>query len=367
MQKVVWTETEVEGPIDFSGALPQPETIAGFFRDIVVLAFPKVGDYRIELIRTKACYNAAVSGPATQADLPAEMIIERDGIVDLSSKMSDDGHLEWNVPSGKWTILRLGHTSTGVENAPSPASGRGLECDKLSKEGIEANFNGMMRKLIEDVGPAAGKTLVATHIDSWENGAQNWTEKMREEFEKRRGYDPQPYLPTITGRVVESLEISERFLWDLRRTISDLVVEYYAGHLRQLAQEHGMKLSIEAYGGPCDDLPYAGQADEPMCEFWIDGSAMQTCKEMASAAHIYGKPILGAEAFTAAEEEKWRKHPATIKALGDQAFCDGGQSICVPPLCDATLVGSQAGNDHGTLGDSLRKNSDMVGLVNGVA
>ena len=157
-------------------------------------------------------------------------------------------------------MLRLGHTSTGMRNAPAPASGCGLECDKLSKEGIEANFNGMMARLVADVGPAAGKALVATHVDSWENGSQNWTARMREEFQARRGYDLLPFLPVMTGRVVGSLEISERFLWDLRRTISELVVENYAGHLRELAHRHGLRFTIEAYGSPCDNLPYAVNA-----------------------------------------------------------------------------------------------------------
>ena len=213
--------------------------------------------------------------------------------------MDAAGRLAWDVPAGKWTILRLGHTSTGMENQPAPASGRGLECDKLSTEGIEANFAGMMAKLTHDVGQAAGKTLVATHIDSWENGSQNWTRRMREEFRRRRGYDITPFLPVMTGRVVGSLEVSERFLWDLRQTISELVIENYAGRMSQLAHQHGLKFTIEAYGSPCDHLPYAGQSDEPMGEFWVGGSAIETCRGMASAAHIYGKPIVGAESFTA--------------------------------------------------------------------
>jgi len=323
MQKVVWTETALEGAQQFDGALPQPETVAGFYRDIAVLAFPEPGSYRIDNIQVKACYQVGMVGPAAQTVLPPEMAIERDRIVDLSPRMEKDGRLVWDVPLGKWTIVRFGHTSTGVENAPSPASGRGLECDKLSQEGIEANFDGMMRKLIADAGPAAGKALVATHVDSWENGAQNWTARMRDEFQTRRGYDLLLFLPTMTGRVVASLETSERFLWDLRQTISDLVVENYAGHLQTLAHQHGLRLSIEAYGGPCDDIPYAGRADEPMCEFWIGGGGFPTCKGMASAAHIYGKPIVGAEAFTADDREKWLEHPATIKTLGDRAFCDG--------------------------------------------
>ncbi len=323
MQKVVASEKTVEGPQRFDAALAAPETVAGYYRDIAVLAFPAVGAYRIENIRVKACYDVGEVGPPADKDLPKEMLIDRAGIIDLSAKLDKDGRLVWDAPAGKWTVLRFGHTCTGAQNAPSPATGRGLECDKLSKEGIEANFAGMMGKLIADAGPAAGKALAATHIDSWENGAQNWTSRMREEFKARRGYDLLPFLPVMTGRVVDSLEISERFLWDLRRTISELVVENYAGHLRTLAQRYGVRLSIEAYGGPCDNAPYAGRADEPMGEFWIGGGAFNTLKEMSSASHTYGKPITGAEAFTAADQERWQEHPASIKALGDRAFCDG--------------------------------------------
>ena len=106
----------------------------------------------------------------------------RKDIQDLTEKAGPDGRLVWDVPEGEWTILRLGHTSTGRKNHPAPEAGCGLECDKLSKEGAEAHFEGLMGRLIDDVGPLAGKTLVSTHIDSWEVGAQNWTPLFREEF-----------------------------------------------------------------------------------------------------------------------------------------------------------------------------------------
>ncbi len=323
MQKVVRSETNLEGPRRFEAVLPQPQAVAGYYRDITVLAFPAPGDFRIDNIQGKAAYERQWVGSASEKKLPLEMVIDRARIVDLSKQIDKEGRLTWEVPGGKWTVLRIGHTSTGMMNAPAPASGRGLECDKLSKEGIEAQFAGMMGPLIADVGSAAGRTLVATHIDSWENGSQNWTARMREEFQQRRGYDLFPFLPVLSGRVVEGLEVSERFLWDLRQTVSDLVVENYAGHMAKLAQQHGLRLSIEAYGGPCDDMTYGGRADEPMCEFWIGGGAFETCKGMASAAHTYGKRILGAEAFTADNRERWLQHPGTIKALGDRAFCEG--------------------------------------------
>ncbi len=327
MQKVVFTETPVEGPKHFEGVLPQPPTVGGYYRDIALLAFPTPADYRIPDIEGKsALVRRDFSPTAKFAVLPAEQTIGRDRIVDLTDKLGPYGRLTWEAPAGKWTLLRLGHTLTGAQNAPAPESGRGLECDKLSREGSEAAFNGLMGKLIADVGPLAGKTLVSTHIDSWENGSQNWTPRLREEFERRRGYDPLLYLPVMAGRVVDSLEVSERFLWDLRQTISDLLLDNYAGHMEELAKQHGLRLSIEAYGdAPCDNLAYAGRADEPMGEFWSwpGWGAGGTLSEMSSAAHVYGKPIVGAEAFTAGDGEKWLYHPGSIKAEGDWAFCLG--------------------------------------------
>jgi hypothetical protein len=322
MQEVVWSETEITGPRQFDAILPRAAVTANFYRDIAVLAVPGTGEYRLADFETKAGFQRR--SQRKQAVTPASpVVIEQGQVTNLSSRIDPSGHLAWDVPAGNWTILRLGHTSTGMENQPAPASGRGLECDKLSPQGIEANWAGMMDKLAADVGPAASKTLVATHIDSWENGSQNWTPRMREEFRTRRGYDLLPFLPVMTGRSVGSLEVSERFLWDLRRTISELVIDNYAGRMRQLAHQHGLKFTAEAYGSPCDHLPYAGQADEPMGEFWVGGSAIETCKGMASAAHTYGKPIIGAEAFTSTDQERWQQHPATLKSLGDRAFCEG--------------------------------------------
>lgn len=326
MQKVVWTTTNVEGPKRFEGVLPQPTKVAGHYEDIAVLAFPTPGEYRIQNIEAKAAFiRQEVQFKPLPEPLPAAQTIPQSGIRDLTTQMSRDGGLMWDVPPGQWTIQRFGHTPTGKENHPAPLEGRGLECDKLSRTAADAMFAGLMGKLIADSRRLAGKTLVATHIDSWEVGSQNWTPAFRKQFKERRGYDPLPFLPVMTGRVVQSLDVSERFLWDLRQTISELVVRNYAGRFRELAHQHGLRLSIEAYDGCCDDMTYAGQADEPMGEFWswTFGSGADWCTEMTSAAHIYGKRIVGAEAFTATSREKWLGHPGGIKALGDWAFCEG--------------------------------------------
>ncbi|HSU53424.1 MAG TPA: glycosyl hydrolase, partial [Candidatus Dormibacteraeota bacterium] len=326
MQKLVFTETNVSGPAHFEANLPHPQVLSNYYGEVALFAYPTPkDDARIEAVRAKAAFTPDIlPGRTGSGNWPSDAVVPMRNIIDLSAKLRQDGTLIWDVPRGKWTLLRIGHTTTGKDNHPAPEPGRGLESDKLSKEATDVMFAGLMGKLSKDSKPLAGKTLVATHIDSWETGSQNWTPRFREEFRKLRGYDLWKYLPVISGRVVESAEVSERFLWDLRQTVSDLLLRNYAGRFRELAHREGLRLSIEAYGAPCDEMKYAAEADEPMAEFWARGyNGAYSCTEMASAAHVYGKRILGAEAFTSTEAERWLLYPGALKGLGDWAFCEG--------------------------------------------
>ncbi len=342
MQKLVWTQTPVTGPRQEEMTLAAPPIVGDYYREVGVLAFPAPeGKARIEHIAYKSVqqttdflYMGRSSLLPTRVNWPEpkrEEMIDRNRIIDLTDKMAADGTLAWEAPEGDWIVLRVGHTLTGKKNHPAPAAGCGWECDKLSKQAVEAHFNGFIKKLADDAGELTGKSFTTTHIGSWEIDVQNWTADFREEFIQRRGYDPIVMLPVVTGFIIDSREASERFLWDFRQTISELLIDNYAGHLRQLANQSGLRLSIEAYTScPCDELAYAGRADEPMGEFWTwwfwggrPYGFSFTSREMTSAAHVYGKPIISAEAFTATDAERWLSHPATIKEMGDWAFCEG--------------------------------------------
>lgn len=356
MQKLVWSETEVEGGkvVDVllakakveknvsawlrPGAQIKPEVLemlqrADSYRDTAVVAIPLAGSprdcaWRISDLDAKSGLTVREPrrrNPATQP--PAGAVTPLDRVIDLTDKMDRQSRLTWDAPAGKWLIMRYGHASNMKMTRPCPALAVGLECDRLAKAGIEAHYEGFLKKIFEDADAAAGRALTTVHIDSWEAGCQNWTATMPAEFKARRGYDLRPWLPVLTGRVVGSLEQSERFLWDLRATASELTRDNYARRLKELARPHGIKLSIEAYGRLCiDNLQYGGVSDMPISEFWARGTDLfpapgsydPSSKAMASVAHAYGMPVVGAEAFTS--DRGWRDTPFTLKAMGDMAF-----------------------------------------------
>jgi hypothetical protein len=279
----------------------------------------------IENLDNKAGFDSA---PPPSAPLPAyspDEVLKRDGIVELTSRMQAGGRLEWDVPEGEWVITRVGYTPTGRKNHPAPEEATGLECDKLSREGLDQHWPGFMKKVLEDAGPLAGKTLNNALIDSYEVGGQNWSANFRSEFQRRRGYDPLPLMPAFSGRVIESPAYTERFLWDVRRTIADLFAENYYGYFSELCHRNGLMSSIEPYTGPFESLQCGAPADLVMGEFWANSRGHASVKLASSVAHIYGKTIVGAESFTGNPNNagKWLEDPYSLKALGDLMYTWG--------------------------------------------
>ena len=344
MQHLVFSTVETSGPSTFDEVLPVPEQRSTnwhkmrspFYEDVVVFAFPQcdpvIGDIDEKALYERNPYTSMVGvkpylpAPADYPEADASNGIDPGKMIDLTDHLTSDGRLKWDVPAGEWTIMRMGRRSTGASTRPAPKPGVGFDHDKLDKAALEDHFDNYYGKLLEKVGARAeqhGWTTV--HLDSWEMGAQNWTPKFREEFEKRRGYDPQPYFVTFSGRAVKSVEVSERFLWDVRLTAQELVLENYAGHLKTLGHKHGFELSIEPYDmNPTADLDLGAVADVPMCEFWGVGFGFDSsfsCIESTSIAHTMGRPIVSAEAFTG--QDRWQQYPGSMKNQGDWAFCMG--------------------------------------------
>ncbi len=369
MQDLVFSSVEVSGGGKQTIRLPKPDPKRPFFgegaftpdvkkqweefyEDVAVLAFPyhaaKFGaafvpgnEYlQMTEIEEKALYyrkpyssvpNVKQYIPVFDADTDSssETAIKPDQIVDLTTYLQPDGTITWDIPAGKWTVMRFGSRSNGAVTRPAPLPGVGLESDKFDTVALNAHLDRFTGKLFRFIGfqkakPSGGLQML--HMDSWEMGAQNWTAHFREEFIRRRNYDPLPFYPVYAGEIVQSREASDRFLWNLRQTSQELILENHAGHIKKYGKRYGLGLSIEPYDmNPTADLELASVADVPMCEFWSLGYGYNTsfsAMEGTSVAHLKGQPVVPAEAFTA-HKDGWMQHPGSMKNQTDWAFASG--------------------------------------------
>ncbi|MDO7745034.1 MAG: glycoside hydrolase family 2, partial [Pedobacter sp.] len=254
------------------------------------------------------------------------LLIDPKAVIDISSSLSAGGLLKWNAPAGDWIVMRTGMVPTKVTNSPASAEGTGLEVDKMSKKHVQSHFDAFTGEILRRIPAEDRKTWRVTVQDSYETGGQNWTDGMQEKFKLAFGYDPLPYLPVLKGMVVGSQEISDRFLWDLRRFIADRVAYDYVGGLRDISHKHGLHTWLENYGHwgfPGEFLQYGGQSDEIGGEFWSEGELGDIENRAASsAAHIYGKTKVSAESFTAGGKP-YQRYPALMKQRGDRFFTEG--------------------------------------------
>jgi hypothetical protein len=254
--------------------------------------------------------------------------ISATAILDLSEKLDADGSLAWTPPPGPWTILRIGHTLNGRHVEPAPAEAVGWEPSTLRGAGVKPVFENSIDRLLAPApeGAALAGKLRAVEFDSWELGAENWCTNLREEFRRRCGYDLLPWLVVSAGgRVVDSMARSEAFLWDMRRTLADLIADNFYSGLAGQARKRGLTFYAEASGAQqflYDGIGYFRHAEVPMGEFWWGTSGPRAdCKLAASAAQIHGRTLVSSEAFTS--PGGWRESPAQMKALADAAFCSG--------------------------------------------
>ena len=275
-----------------------------------------------------------VEAPLPKLELaPGDTPIDLDSIVDLTARLQPDGQLDWDVPEGHWTILRTGCTIIGSRVSCASPGGEGFEMDWLNTAAMDQHFKSMADVLCQNAGPLAGKSLKYFHDDSWEVGLPNWTDGFLDEFKRFRGYDARPYLPVLADRIVASAEVSDRFLHDFRKTVADCLAENHYGRLATLAHARGLRIHCEA-GGPCypkvppmDALKNLGRCDIPMGEFWQshhwkEDGQNHAAKEIACAAHIYGRTYAAAEAFTKIGPH-YQESPADLKPTADIALCEG--------------------------------------------
>ncbi len=318
MQRLTWSDTTVTGGGELTLQLKMPALVAdegwgktgrkvSFYRDVAVLAVP-AGKKEIGL----------------------------DDVRNLSASYNGATGLKWSVPAGKWIIYRMGHASTGRPPHPIPDDllGKALEADKMSKEQSNFHWKSVLDPFKEHLGEYMGKSFNHMLIDSYEAGNQNWTPGFREEFIKRKGYDPIPWLATFCQTVGTNKESKDRrtvgdagqtarFDWDYRDVIDQLFYENGWNIGQQRLKEAGLKLQMEPYGGPFNTPQGVALSDLPMAEFWTAGIGGINSAVPASA-RAAGKTVVGAEAFTGRPEvSQFTEDPAFLKSTADKVFAQG--------------------------------------------
>ena len=289
----------------------------------------------VDLSSTKRFDNMIlrVSTRRAQAQLPKikdpgeDMIIKRESILNLTEFVDGNGYLRTNLPEGKWTIMRVGYTTTMAINDPASVVGTGYEVDKFSRESMKLFYDGHVKKVVNATKNIAPNAMQFAEIDSYEVGCQNWTKGYDKLFKEHLDYDITDFLPLYAGRFIDDAITTEGVLWDLRQLNSKLMVENYFDYFTELCHNDGLKSYVEPYGnGPFNMLDAARSYDIPMGEFHITDK-YQTV-EAVSAGHIYGKNIISAEAFTSGPKDNFNWHPAMFKSFGDKAFSMGINEIC---------------------------------------
>ncbi len=318
--------------VSFDGAPVKPAQIIHWGPVVPASSFELTelkffGDARVNRWEDKGAYGSLMNVYETVPTPDAAKDAVVGDVIDLTSKMDADGTLHWTPPAGTWTVIRFGEADTGARNRPSVPAGSGLEVDKLNAKYVADYLHGYLDPIQQALGSFGDHPSYVT-MDSWEAGMQNWTDDMVEQFKARRGYDPTPYLPVLAGHVVQSGEVSDRFLWDFRRTLADMFADNFYGTMESELNKRGLKTYAEASGValeiPEDTLRNKSKVDIPMAEFWVHALHPESeyyvdVRGAASAGHVFGKPIIATESFTGGGYES----PYTLKKVADYWFAQG--------------------------------------------
>ncbi len=324
---------------------------------------------RVNRVEEKAAFATLTNlYTAPTPNVAASDAVAKSAVVDLTSKMRPDGSLDWTPPAGRWVVMRFGYSLLGITNHPASPEGTGLEVDKLNPDYVREYMNTYLDNYKSAVGPLMGKRGLQYVInDSWEAGTQNWTDNLIAEFTKRRGYDPRPWMPVLAGRVIESSESSDRFLWDFRLILSEMLAEYHYDLITAILKERGMghygESHEEGRAFIGDGMQVKRSNTVPMSATWTQTPGVNKelygynadVRESASVAHLYGQNLVAAESLTAASGA-WAWSPATLKPTADKELAMGLNRFVIHTSVHQPLLDKKPGLALGPFGQWFTRN-----------
>jgi len=365
MKKIVWSEVDVVGGKTISIELPQPEKIL-LYQDILIQAIPKkegapvqndaIENWKKKSFNEKIGWKGVYPLHELRDDFEDDgklMAVRKAEIINLTSNFRN-GKLEWNVPAGKWTIIRYGYTCTGARTSTNSDGWEGLSVDHLSPEAFELFSETVITPLIKTA-QSVGNSVKYLQTDSWEMDLVSWTKNFPAEFKKYRGYDIQKFMPVLAGRIVESRDESDRFLHDFRKTVGDCVANNHYQLFYNLAHKYGMGIHPESGGphsAPVDALRVMGISDFPQGEFWamanthrIKDDERLSVRQSACVAHTNGKRFVAAEGPTSIGPQ-WERSPMDLKGNIDRVFCSGVNRIVWHTFTSSPKEFGKPGNEY---------------------
>src|SRR5437016_1382867 len=324
---------------------------------------------RVNRVEEKAAFATLTNlYAAPTPHVAAAEAVAKSAVVDLTSKMRPDGSLDWTPPAGRWVVMRFGYSLLGITNHPASPEGTGLEVDKLNPDYVREYMNTYLDNYKSAVGPLMGKRGLQYVInDSWEAGTQNWTDNLIAEFTKRRGYDPRPWMAVLAGRVIESSESSDRFLWDFRLALSDMLAEYHYDLITAILKERSMghygESHEEGRAFIGDGMQVKRSNTVPMSATWTQTPGVNKelygynadVRESASVAHLYGQNLVAAESLTAASGA-WAWSPATLKPTADKELAMGLNRFVIHTSVHQPLLDKKPGLALGPFGQWFTRN-----------
>jgi hypothetical protein len=226
-----------------------------------------------------------------------------------------DGRLSIEAATGPRVVL-LGYARLTGQNVKRAAAGaEGPVLDHYSAAATEAHLRAVGDPLLDTV-PA--ELVGSVFCDSLEVYGADWTGKLPEDFAERRGYD---LLPLLHLLVVDGPDAAQ-LRADYHRTLAELYEENFLAVCRRWAAGRGVPFRVQSYGTPPGRVSSFRFADLFEGEGWGWRQITQT-RWASSAAHLYGRGVISAEAWTWVHSPSFRATPLDLKGEAHEHFLSG--------------------------------------------
>ncbi len=299
-QQLVFSHAFLKGGTTYTGALPtndRPKPPTGAERSTVAALLARCAD------------------PACAGQDGGPRLLDRDSVRDLTGSVGADGTVRVQVPGDAGdTFVLLGFFQTGDGQAKNnfTTTKPNYVLDHLSEQGARATTDFYDASILT---PAVREALAkAGRADLFEDslelgGSPKWTWDFAEQWRQRRGYDPATVLPALTDGGSSGLTAAPYFDFsdgsgprirtDYRQTWNDLYVNARLGPLRQWANDRGLALRSQPYGGPIDTPQATTQVDVPEGESLVFGDNIEPYRLVSVGAHLNGSPLVSSECCAA--------------------------------------------------------------------